>query len=174
MEPRSAASRRQKWHGRGTRTFSGYSQHPTGEAVAAAAAAAAAAAVLHPGTEVGICVGCLAPPRNARGLARDDRREESTVGISPGLPGEYTDPNARGYGCARESLCAARRGEGAGPREAPCAARGRRCRTAGVLDDLWAAPIAWPTCGGQSSLERGLGLGLMFFRPSSNLCNSFS
>ena len=152
-----------------TRTFSGYSQHPTDEA-----AAAAAAAVLHPGTEVGICVGCLAPPRNARGLARDDRREKSTVGISPGLPGEYTDPHARGYGCARESLCAARRGEGAGPREAPCAARGRRCRTAGVLDDLWAAPIAWPTCGGQSSLERGLGLGLMFFRPSSNLCNSFS
>ena len=77
-----------------TREFSTCRQHWVGDA-------AAAAAVLHPCAEVGVLVGCSAPPRTARGLARDCRRDESTVGISPGLPFDDTDPHARGYGCAR-------------------------------------------------------------------------
>ena len=110
---------------------------------------AAAAAVLHACTEVGICVGCLAPPRLARGLAQDCCREEITVSISPGLPCGDTDPHARGYGCARETLCAALRGEGARARETLCACRGRRSRIAGGFHELWAIPVVCSTCGGR-------------------------
>ena len=105
----------------------------------------AAAALLHACTVVGICLGCLAPPMNARGPARGCRREEMTVSISPDLPCGETDPHARGYGCAREALCAARRGEGARARETVCAYRGRRSRDARALDDLWVTRIVWST-----------------------------
>ena len=107
----------------------------------------AAATVLYACTEVGICVGCWAPPRKARGLAQDCCREEATVSISPGLPCGDTDPYARGYGCARETLCAARRDEGA--RETLCACRGRRSLTAGGLHELWATPVVCSTCDGR-------------------------
>ena len=111
----------------------------------------AAATVLYACTEVGICVGCLAPPRKARGQARGFLREEVTVSIAPGLPCGDTDLHARGYGCARETLCAARRGEGARARETLCACRGRRSRTAGALHVLWATPFVCSTCGGRVS-----------------------
>ena len=108
----------------------------------------AAATVLYACTEVGICVGCLAPQMNARGLARSRSclRDDETTDMSPSL---HTDPHARGYGCARETLCAARRGEGARARETLCACRGRRSRTAGGLHELWATPVVCSTCGGQ-------------------------
>ena len=103
----------------------------------------AAATVLYACTEVGICVGCWAPPRKARGQARGFRRDEDeTTDICQSL---HTDPHARGYGCARETLCAARRGEGARARETVCAYRGRRSRDARALDDLWVTRIVWST-----------------------------
>ena len=105
----------------------------------------AAAALLHACTVVGICLGCLAPPMNARGPARGCRREEMTVSISPDLPCGETDPHARGYGCARETLCAARRGEGARARETLCAYRGRLSRDVMAFDELWATRIVWST-----------------------------
>ena len=126
-----------------TRLPLAYGQHPGGEA------AEAAAAVLHACPEAGICVGCLAPPRLARGLAQGCCREEVTVSISPGLPCGDTDPHARGYGCARETLCAARRGEGARARETLCACRGCRSRIAGALHELWAILVVRSTCGGR-------------------------
>ena len=125
-----------------------YCQHPGGEA------AEAAAAVLHACTEVGICVGCWAPPRLARGLARGCRLEGVTMSISPGLPCGKTVPHARGYGCARETLCAARRDEGARARENPCACRGRRSRTAGALHELWAILVVHSICDARV-LSRG-------------------
>ena len=73
----------------------------------------AAATVLYACTEVGICVGCLAPPRLARGLAQDWCREEVTVSISPGLA------HARGYGCARARYLRARPGRAARHPSAP-------------------------------------------------------
>ena len=108
-----------------------------------------AATVLYACTEVGICVGCWAPPRKARGQARGFLREEVTVSISPGLPCGDTDPHARGYGGARETLCAAHRGEGARARETLCACRGRRTRIAGVLHELRVTPVVPSTCGGR-------------------------
>ena len=126
-----------------TRVSLGHGQHPGCEA------AAAAAAVLHACTEVGICVGCWAPPRKARGQARGFLREEVTVSISPGLTCGDTDPHARGYGCARETLCAACRGEGARARETLCACRGRRSQIAGALHELWAILVVRSTCGGR-------------------------
>ena len=123
-----------------TRTSLAHCQHPGGEA------AEAAAAVLHACTEVGICVGCWAPPRLAHGLAQGCCREEVTVSISPGLPGGEADLHARGYGCARETLCAARRGEGARARETLCACRGRRSLTAGGFHELWAILVVCSTC----------------------------
>ena len=123
-----------------TRTSLAHCQHPGGEA------AAAAATVLYACTEVGICVGCWAPPRLARGLAQGCCREEITVSISPGLPCGETNLHARGYGCARETLCAARRGEGARARETLCACRGRRSRTAGGFHELWAILVVCSTC----------------------------
>ena len=104
-------------------------------------------AVLYYCTEVGICVCCSAPPRKALGLAQGCCREEVTVRISPGLPCGDADPRARGYGCARETLCAARRDEGA--RETLCACRGRRSLTAGGLHELWATPVVCSTCDGR-------------------------
>ena len=106
-----------------------------------------AATGLYACTEVGICVGCWAPPRKARGQARGFRRDdEEMTDICQSL---HTDPHARGYGCARETLCAARRGEGARAREILCACRGRRSRTAGGRHELWVTPIVCSTCGGR-------------------------
>ena len=107
----------------------------------------AAATVLYACTEVGICVGCWAPPRKARSQARGFHRDEDeTTDICQSL---HTDPHARGYGCARETLCAARRGEGARARETLCAARGRRSRIAGGFHELRATPVVCSTCGGR-------------------------
>ena len=140
-QPHLAACRRQRLPGRVTRTSLAYFQHQVGDAAAAATA-------LHSTcTEVGISVGCLSPPRNARGHERDYRRDESTVDVSLGLPCGDSDPYARGYSCARETLCAARRGEGARPREALCAGRGHRSRATRGLDEVWLNPILWDTCG---------------------------
>ena len=133
-----------------TRTSLAHCQHPGGEA------AAAAAAVLYACPEVGICVGCWAPPRLAHGLALGCCREEVRVSISPGLPGGETDPHARGYGCARETLCAARRDEGARARETLCACRGRRSRFAGGFRELWVILVVCSTCG-RRVLSEGLG-----------------
>ena len=103
-----------------------------------------AATVLYACAEVGICLGCLAPPRKARGQARGRRRDDDeTTDISPSL---HSDPHARGYGCARETLCAARCGEGARARETLCARRGRRSRIAGALHELWAILVVCSTC----------------------------
>ena len=105
----------------------------------------AAATVLRTCTQVGICVGCWAPPRFARGQARGFLREEVTVSIAPGLPCGDTDLHARGYGCAYGNAYYARRGEGAcarenrfdvrrgaraRAREPLCTRRGRRSRAA--------------------------------------------
>ena len=109
----------------------------------------AAATVLRTCTQVGICVGCWAPLRFARGQARGFLREEVTVSISQGLPFGDTNPHARGYGCARETLCAARRGEGARARETLCACHGRRSRIAGGFHELWATPVVVSTCDGR-------------------------
>ena len=109
----------------------------------------AAAAVLYACTEAGICVGCLAPPRLARGLAQDCCREEVTVSIFPGLPCGDADLHARGYGCARETLCAARRDKGAHARETLCAWYGCRSRIACGLRELRATPVVCSTCGGR-------------------------
>ena len=109
----------------------------------------AAATVLRTCTQVGICVGCWAPLRFARGQARGFLREEVTVSISQGLPCGDTDPHARGYGCARETLCAALRGEGARARETLCVCRGRRSRIAGGFHELWAILVVCSTCGGR-------------------------
>ena len=76
------------------------------------------------------------------------------MSISPGLPCGDTDPHARGSGCARETLCAAGRGEGARAREILCACRGHRSRIAGVLHELWAILVVRSTCGGRV-LQRG-------------------
>ena len=113
-----------------------------------------AVAVLYYCTEVGICVGCWAPPRKARSQARGCRRDDDeTTDMSPSL---HTDPHARGYGCARETLCAARRGEGARARETLCACRGRRSRTAGGFHELWAILVVCSTCD-RRVLSEGLG-----------------
>ena len=158
------------------RTSLAHCQHSGGEA------AAAAAAVLHACTEVGICVGCWAPPRLAHGLAQGCCREEVAVSISPDLPGGETDPHARGYGCARETLCAARRGEGARARETLCACRGRRSRTAGDFHELWVILVVCSTCD-RRVLSEGLGCGQQrrwsLFSPGSkrrqsSLCKSDS
>ena len=133
-----------------TRIPLAHCQHPGGEA------AAAAAAVLHACPEVGICVGCWAPPRLASGLAQGCRHEEVTVSISPGYFCADTDPHARGCGCARETLCAARRGEVARARETLCACRGRRSRTAGGFHELWAILVVCSTCD-RPVLSEGLG-----------------
>ena len=127
-----------------------YCHHPGGEA------AMAAATVLYACTEVGICVGCWAPPRLAHGLALGCCREEVRVSISPGLPGWETDPHAGDYGCARETLCAARCGEGARARETLCACRGRRSRTAGGFHVPWSILVVCSTCD-RRVLSEGLG-----------------
>ena len=103
----------------------------------------AAATVLYACTEVGICVGCWAPPRKARGLARGcSRDDDETPDMTPSL---HNDPHARGYGFARETLCAARRGEGARARETLRACRGHRSRIAGGLHELWAILLVCST-----------------------------
>ena len=131
-----------------TRTSLAHCQHPGVEA------AAGAAAVLYACTEVGICVGCWAPPRLASGLAQGCRREEVTVSISPGCFCGDSDLHARGCGCARETLCAARRGEVARARETLCACHGRRSRIAGALHELWAILVVHSTCDARV-LSRG-------------------
>ena len=110
-----------------TRIPLAYGQHPGGEAA-----------------EAGICVGCLAPPRKVRGLPQGCRRDDDeTTDVSPSL---QNDPRARGYGFARETLCAARRGEGARARETLRACRGHRSRTAGGLHEPWTILVVCSTC----------------------------
>ena len=140
-------------------------QHPGGEA------AEAAAAVLYACTEAGICVGCWAPPRLAHGLAQGCCREEVTVSISPGLPCGETDLHARGYGCARETLCAARRDEVARARETLCACRGRRSRTAGGFHVPWSILVVCSTCD-RTVLSEGLGRQGMRYQRRRSLSGS--
>ena len=104
----------------------------------------AAATVLYACTEVGICVGCWAPPRLAHGLALGCCREEVRVSISSGLPGGETDPHARGYGYGRETLCAARRDARARARDTLLGCRGPHSRAAGALNVTSAIPVS--TC----------------------------
>ena len=121
-----------------TRIPLAYCQHPGGEA------AAAGGTVLYACPEVGICVGCWAPPRKARSQARGCRRDDDETTDMP--PSLHNDPHARGYGFARETLCAARRGEGARARETLRACRGHRSRTAGGLHEPWTILVVCSTC----------------------------
>ena len=135
-----------------------------------------AVAVLYYCTEVGICVGCWAPPRKARGQARGFRRDDDeTTNICQSL---HTDPHAWGYGCARETLCAARRGEGARARETLCACHGHRSRIAGGLHEPWAILVVCATCNRRVWLRGPLTSGDVLSndvggtRPSDCYCNT--
>ena len=146
-----------------TRTSLAHCQHPGGEA------AMPAATVLYACAEVGICLGCLAPPRKARGQARGRRRDDDeTTDISPSL---HSDPHARGYGCARETLCAARRDEVARARETLCACRGRRSRTAGGFHVPWSILVVCSTCD-RTVLSEGLGRQGMRYQRRRSLSGS--
>ena len=97
-------------------------------------------------SQVNACVRRLAQPSGVRGLARACRCYYTTVRISVGmLPGD-SDAHVRGFGCARETVCAAGRDEGARARETECACRGHRSRAAGAPREMWATPVACSTC----------------------------